>query len=165
VIKKVVLRLAIGLGSILGIVVVIVGGIRLFSDGPIEMLPGGKMSGTVSLESFPEFDNRSNDFIELQVEGWRPSSRTVIGFLHAENLYIPSVQAESKLWPQSVLNKPEVVVRYRGILYPRKASRITDPTLIFQLRKAAAELETVVSTPELFAADTTWFFRLEPIVE
>jgi len=165
VIKKVVLRLAVGLGAILGIAVLFVGGIRLFSDGPVEILPGGPMSGTVSFENFPGFGNRSSDFIELQVEGWRPSSRTVIGFLHTEDLYIPSVRAESKWWPQSVLSKPEVIVRYRGILYQRRASRITDPALILQLRKATAEVETLVSTPEMFTADTTWFFRLEPIVD
>jgi hypothetical protein len=159
-----VLRLAVGLGSILGIAVVIVVGIRLFSDGPVEILPGGPMSGTVSFKNFPGFGDRSSDFIELQVEGWRPSSRTVIGFLHTGNLYIPSVRAESKSWPQRVLNEPQVIVRYHGILYPRKASRITEPELILQLRKATAEVETLVSTPEMFTADTTWFFRLEPIV-
>ena len=164
-IKKVVLRLAVGLGAILGIAVLIVGGIRLFSDGPVEILPGGPMSGTVSFENFPGFGNRSSDFIELQVEGWRPSSRTVIGFLHTEDLYIPSVRAESKWWPQRVLNEPEVIVRYRGFLYPRRASRITDPALILQLRKATAEVETLVSTATMFTAETTWFFRLEPIVD
>ena len=164
-IKKVVLGIAVGLGTILVIAAVIVGGIRLFSDGPVEVLPGGPMSGTVSLENFPGFGNRSSDFIELQVKGWRPSSRTVIGFLYTEDLYIPSVRAESKWWPQRVLSEPKVAVRYRGILYPRRASRITDPTLILQLRKVAAEVETLVSTPDMFTADTTWFFRLEPIVD
>ncbi len=160
-----VLRLAAGLGCILGIAVVIVGGIRLFSDGPVEILPGGPMSGTVSLEKFPGFGNRSSDFIELQIDGWRPSSRTVTGFFHAEDLYIPSVRAESKWWPQRVLDEPEVIVRYRGILYPRRATRITDPALIVQLRKATAGVETVVVTPEMFTDDTTWFFRLEPLTD
>jgi len=163
--KKLLLRLVVGLGSVLGIAVVIVVGIRLFSDGPVEILPGGPMSGTVSVENFPGFGNQSSDFIELQVEGWRPSSRTVIGFLHTKNLYVPSVRAKSKSWPQSVLNEPRVIVRYRGILYPRIASRITDPELILQLRKTTSEVETLVSTPEMFTADTTWFFRLEPIVD
>ena len=163
--KKVVLRLAAGSGITLAIAALVVVGVRFFSDGPVAILPGGPMSGTVSFENFPGFGNRSSDFIELQVEGWRPSSRTVIGFLHTENLYIPSVRAESKWWPQRVLNEPQVIVRYRGILYQRRAARITDSALILQLRKAAAEVETLVSTPEMFTADTTWFFRLEPIVD
>jgi len=37
--------------------------------------------------------------------------------------------------------------------------------LILQLRMATAEVATLVSTPEMFTADTTWFFRLEPIVD
>ena len=163
--QKVVLRLAVGIGVTLAVAAVIVGGIRFFSDGPVEILPGGPMSGAVSFESFPGFGERSSDFIELQVEGWRPSSRTVIGFLHNEELYIPSVRAESKWWPQQVLDNPEELVRSRGILYPRRASRIPAPALILQLREATAEVKTLVSTPEMFTADTTWFLRLGPIAD
>jgi hypothetical protein len=77
---------------------------------------------------------------------------------------MPSVQAENK-WPHQVLDNPEVIVRYQDILYPRRASRITDSALILELREAAAGVETLVSTPEMFTADTTWFLRLDPIVE
>jgi hypothetical protein len=163
--KKVALRFAAGLGITLAFAAVIVAGIRLFSDGPVAILPGGPMSGSMALESFPGFGDQSSDFIELQVEGWRPSSRTVIGLLHNQDLYIPSVRAERKWWPQRVLDNPEVIVRYRGILYPRRASRITDSALILQLREATAEVETLVSTPEMFTADTTWYFRLELLVD
>jgi hypothetical protein len=163
-VKKVALRLAVGLGVTLVVAAAMVGGIRLFSDGPVEILPGGPMSGIVSSENFPGFGARSSDFVELQVDGWRPSSRTVIGFLHNGELYVPSVRGESKWWPQQVLEKPEVLVRYRGSLYPRRASRITDPALILQLREATAEVNTLVSTSAMFTADTTWFFKLEPIV-
>jgi hypothetical protein len=163
--QKIALRIAAGLGATLVFALIVVVGIRLFSDGPVEILPGGPMSGAVSFESFPGFGDRTSDFIELQVQGWRPSSRTVIGFLHNEDLYIPSVQAKNKWWPQQVLDDPKVIVRYRGILYPRRASRITDPPVILQLREAIAEVDTLVSTPEMFTADTTWFFKLEPVVD
>ena len=161
--KKVVLRLAAGLGITLAAAALVVVGIRLFSDGPVAILPGGPMSGSMTLKSFPGFGAQSSDFIELQVEGWRPSSRTVIGFLYNKDLYSPSVQAESKWWPHQVLDNPEVIVRYQGVLYPRRASRITDSALILELREATADAETLVSTPEMFTADTTWFFRLDPI--
>ena len=163
--KKVVLKFAAGLGITLAIAAVVVIGIRFFSDGPVAVLPGGPMSGSTTLESFPGFGDQSSDFIELQVEGWRPSSRTVIGFLHNKDLFMPSVQAASKWWPQQVLDNPEVIVRYQGVLYPRRASRITDSALILELREAAADAETLVSTQEMFTADTTWFFRLHPIAD
>ena len=161
--KKVTLRIVIGLGIVLVLAVATIGGIRLFSDGPIEMLPGGAMSGTRSLGGFPDFGDQSSDFIELQINGWVPSSRTVIGFLFDENLYIPSVRAESKWWPKEVLNDPEVIVRYQGILYPSRAIRITDPARILQLHATVVEAETLVSAPEMFIEKTTWFFRLQPI--
>ena len=41
--KKVALRFAAGLGVTIAVAAVIVGGIRLFSDGPVEILPGGPM--------------------------------------------------------------------------------------------------------------------------
>ncbi len=160
--KKALFRLAAGIGAALVVTAIAVAGVRLFSDGPLVILPGGPMSGTVSTESFPGFGERSSDFVELQVDAWRPSSRTVIGFLHDETLYVPSVRGESKWWPQQVLQKPDVIVRYRGILYPHRAYRVVDPALILKLREATAEVETIVSTPEMFTADTTWFFKLEP---
>ena len=161
--KKVAVRVAVGVGIALVLVVTTIAGIRLFSDGPIEMLPGGAMSGTRSLGGFPGFGDQTSDFIELQVNGWVPSSRTVIGFLFDENLYIPSVRAESKWWPEEVLNDPEVIVRYRGILYTRRAIRITDPARILQLHAKVVDAETLVSAPEMFMEKTTWFFRLQPI--
>ena len=161
--KKVGLKIVVGVGIALVLVVATIAGIRLISDGPIEMLPGGAMSGTKSLGGFPGFGDQTSDFIELQVNGGLPSSRTVIGFLFDENLYIPSVRAESKWWPKEVLNNPEVIVRYRGILYPRRAIRITDPARILQLHATVVEAETLVSAPEMFIEKTTWFFRLQPI--
>ena len=161
--KKVVLRIAAGVGIALTLAIGTIAGIRIFSDGPIEMLPGSTMSGTSSLGFFPGFGDQTSDFIELQVNGWVPSSRTVIGFVLDDNLYIPSVRAGSKWWPEEVLNNPEVIVRYRGILYPRRANRITDPARIRHLRTAVVEAETLVSAPEMFMEETTWFFRLEAI--
>ena len=161
--KKVALRIVAGTGIALTLAISTVAGIRLFSDGPIEMLPGGPMSGTSSTENLQGFGNQTSDFIELQVNGWIPSSRTVIGFLLDENLYIPSVRAESKWWPEEVINNPDVIVRYRGILYPRKAIRVTDPELILDLRATVAQAETLVSAPEMFTEETTWFFSLEPV--
>ena len=163
--KKIVLRFVAAFGFTLALAVVIVISIRIFSDGPVEILPGGPMSGSMALESFPGFSDQPSDFIELQVEAWHPSSRTVIGFFHNGDLYIPSVRAGSKWWPQRVLEKPEVIVRYGGILYPNRAYRITDSTLIPQLRDTVAKAETLVSAQEMFMEDTTWFFRLEPIAE
>jgi len=58
--KRVVLRTGVVLGITFAVAAVFVGGIRLFSDGPVEILPGGPMSGTVSSESFPGFGDRSS---------------------------------------------------------------------------------------------------------
>ena len=161
--KKVAVRIAVGVGIALVLAIATIAGIRIFSDGPIEMLPGSTMSGTSSLGGFPGFGDRTSDFIELQVNSWLPSSRTVIGFLFDENLYIPSVRADSKWWPKEVLEDPDVIVRYRGILYPRRATRITDPARIQQLHATVVEAESLVSAPDMFTEKTTWFFKLQPI--
>jgi hypothetical protein len=47
-------RVAIGIGVAIALVGVTVAGIRLFSDGPVAMLPGGPMSGQLSSGSFPD---------------------------------------------------------------------------------------------------------------
>jgi hypothetical protein len=152
-------RVAAGIGVAIALAGVTVCGIRLFSDGPVAMLPGGPMSGQLVSGSFPGFEQPPGGLIELQVEGWRPSSRTVIGFLHEGNLYVPAVRAESKMWPELVLANSEVIVRHRGNLYERRAKRITDSGLISRLRETAPDTGRL--TPEMFAADTTWYFRLD----
>ncbi len=159
--RTIVLRGAVGLGAAIVVVVLALTGIRFLSDGPIAALPGGPMSGLHASGHFPEFDPPPGGLIELQVEGWRPSSRTVIGFLHDGNLYVPAVRAESKRWPKQVLENPDVIVRYMGSLYKRRASRVTDPLLISSIRETVAATERL--TPEIFTAQTTWYFRLDPM--
>lgn len=158
--RTIAFRIAAGVGVAIVLAGVTVAGIRLFSDGPVAMLPGGAMSGQLVSGSSPGFEQPPGGLIELQVEGWRPSSRTVIGFFHEGNLYVPAVRAESKSWPELVLANSDVIVRHRGNLYERKATRITDPELISRLRETVSD--TGRMTPEMFAADTTWYFRLDP---
>ncbi len=157
--KTIVLRGAVGLGAAVVVAALALAGIRFFSDGPIAALPGGPMTGLHASGPFPEFDPPPGGLIELQVEGWRPSSRTVIGFLHDGKLYVPAVRAESKWWPKQVLEKPDVVVRHMGSLYKRRASRVTDPLVMSSLRETVAATERL--TPEMFTAQTTWYFRLD----
>ena len=118
------------------------------------------MSGQLASGTFPGFEQPPGGLIELQVEGWRPSSRTVVGFLYEGNLYVPAVRAESKTWPELAQANSNVVVRHRGSLYERRAKRITDPEHISRLRETAADTGRL--TPQIFAADTTWYFRLDP---
>jgi hypothetical protein len=117
-------RIAAGMGIVIALAGVTVAGIRLFSDGPVAILPGGPMSGQLVSGPFPGFEEPPGGLIELQVEGWRPSSRTVIGFLHEGDLYVPAVRAESKTWPRLVLANSDVIVRHRGNLYEKRARRI-----------------------------------------
>jgi hypothetical protein len=159
--KTIVLRGAVGLAAAIAVAGLTLAGIRFFSDGPIAALPGGPMSGLHASGPFPEFDPPPGGLIELQVDGWRPSSRTVIGFLHRGNLYAPAVGAENKWWPKQVLENPDVIVRHMGSLYKRRASRVTDPLLISSLRETVAATERL--TPEIFSAQTTWYFRLDPM--
>ncbi|MCP4003383.1 MAG: hypothetical protein GY725_04230 [bacterium] len=159
--KGIVLRGAVGFGAAIVVAALALAAIRFFSDGPIAVLPGGPMSGPHASGPFPEFDTPPGGLIELQVEGWRPSSRTVIGFLHDGNLYVPAVRAESKWWPKQVLENPGVFVRHMGSLYKRRASRVTDPLLMSSLRETVTATERLSS--EIFTAQTTWYFRLDPM--
>jgi hypothetical protein len=161
-VKRTLSRIAAALVLLVALVAAFVVGVRLFSDGPMAMLPGGPMSGSLTAERFPGFDNSAGERVELEIKGWRRSSRTVLGFLLDGNLYVPSVQAESKWWPARVIANPDVVIRHRGNLYPRVAVRVSDPELIGRLQEVLAGAETLASTPEMFAADSTWYFRLDP---
>jgi hypothetical protein len=147
--------------------VVIVGGLLLaiaalarFSNGPVGPFPGGPLQGPITSGPEPLWSEllADEDSIEFQVNASDPRSLRVWFVLHNGAIHVPSAFAASKEWPAEVEADPRTVLRTRGRLYDRHATRITDAATIEILIEALAEkYDTGRSDP-----DTTWFFRLDP---
>ena len=147
--------------------VVIVGGLVLviamlarFSDGPVGPFPGGPLQGVLTMGPEPAWSSllENEDNIELQVNASDPRSLRVWFVLHNGAVHVPSAWAPRKKWPAQVEADPRVVLRTRGRLYERHATRVTDPAVIDTLIGLVSEKYGAGrGDPE-----TTWFFRLDP---
>ena len=147
--------------------IVIVGGIVFaiamlarFSDGPIGPFPGGPLQGEITRGMEPPWSSllANEDSIELQVNPADPRSLHVWFVLHNGAIHVPSAWAPHKEWPEQVEADPRVVLRTRGRMYDRHATRVTDPATIDTLLGLVSEKYGAGrGDPE-----TTWFFRLDP---
>ena len=154
---RMVRALFLGLVAIAALVVT-VAVLARFSDGPIGPFPGGKLGGaTVSTpvgDWGPILAGVSH--VELEVNPASPRSVTTSYLLHDGALYLPSMFAARKRWPNEVLGDDRVVLRVNGKLYPCRAVRVTDP----------GELRPLVRAFDHDAADdlaklSTWYFRMD----
>lgn len=127
-----------------------------FHDGPLGPFPGGKLSGTVVTDP-PRWSAilAGVSRLELEVNPSHPRSITTSYLLHDDALYVPSVMAARKSWPQQVLADDRVVLRIGGKLYERRAVRVTDPA---ELRAVTGASDPDVPVDAL----STWYFRIDP---
>jgi hypothetical protein len=131
-----------------------------FSNGPVGPFPGGPFKGSLTNGAEPPWSTllANEDSVELQVNPSDPRSVRVWFVLHNGAIHIPSAWAPHKEWPEQVEADPRVVLRARGRLYDRKASRVKDPRMIETLLGLVSQKYGAGrGDPE-----TTWFFRLDP---
>jgi len=146
----------------LAAVVIGIGVIARFSDGPIGPFPGGQLhSGTLVPEASVDWSLATGG--ESQIQGTEPlfvefqlveplGSRTTGVLLYEGQLYVPcdlgflwrrvpapprwmlSLIYRFKRWHEDVVLDGRVVLRMRGKRYERQAVRVTDPKLLAALR-------------------------------
>jgi hypothetical protein len=158
---KVLRGIALGLGALL-LLLVLVGVLARFSDGPLGPFPGGPLvegrlvEGPVGdwafVEAVPE--------IELQLLEPPRSRRTWILF-HEGSAYIPCGFLDLPLWkrwPHEAQADGRGIVRIDGKRYRVRLARVDDPALEEAL---TAELKAKYPSAGDYSGET-WFFRLDP---
>lgn len=104
------------------------------SDGPVEMIPGGPLSGEPERGPEPDWSfAESLDTVELQVSSSPPRSILTGIVVHEGVPYLPVTLAPLKRWPSVLARDPRVVVRIEGRLFEREAVEVTDPELLARL--------------------------------
>src|SRR5690349_20291360 len=106
-----------------------VGVVARFHDGPLGPFPGGRLSGTPVTDASPDWSAvlKGASHLELEVNPASPRSVTTSFAVQGGVLYVPSLFAARKEWPQQVLADGRVVLRVDGKLYRRRAVRVTEP--------------------------------------
>jgi hypothetical protein len=128
--------------------------------GPLAMIPGGKLSGTV--ESVPSDWTFSDEFENVQLET-RPSdpySVNIWGVAVGARFYIASGRGLESTWAKHIETDPNVRLRIGDSLYDLRAVRTDDPQdrvrFLAAVNKKYDEFE-----PDEEQADTAVLYYLE----
>ncbi len=167
-------------------VLVGIGVVARFSDGPIGPFPGGPLrTGTFVSEPDVDWSLAHGSFGEIELQLVEPlGSRTTGVMVHEGQLYVPCDLGFMwrrfsgptrwmlhliwvfKRWHEDALRDGRVVLRIDGKRYERQAVRVTDPELLTTLRLQLENMaERSISGPlpdvQTDPVDI-WFFRMDP---
>ena len=96
--------------------------------GPILMIPGGELSGTVVTDPVDDWSFASNAFLELETRPTDPYSVQLNYIVRDGKLYIDP--AEGKAWLDHLREDPLVRVRLGTQIYPLRAVLAGEPGAI-----------------------------------
>ena len=95
---------------------------------PIERVPGTRLSGELAPDQAPSWTDYGRKQIAVQTSTWYfvPHAVTTTSWVHEGVLYVPCARCEPKRWPKNVERDNRVRLKIDGLLYDRRAIRITD---------------------------------------
>ena len=156
--KKFAKILGIVLGTLVGLIVLLVVGSR-FSDGPlVEMLPGGPFTSGEIVTNAPTDWSYLADRMYVEFESNGRSRKSYIYALDGKAYVGASLGFPPfKTWHEDVLKAPEAVLRIDGKRYPRRLQKIEDPEIRARLEERGKEKYGGSPDP----TSDTWFFRFD----
>lgn len=145
-------KVTIGVGAALVLVYVL---LLVVPIDPVERRPGTRLGGDLAPDQTPEWADRGRKQIAVQTRTWYavPHAVTTTSWIDGGNFYVPCARCPGKHWPSNVARDNRVRLKIDGLLYERRAIRITDP----------AERARVLGTAGRDPASPTAVFRMDPI--
>jgi hypothetical protein len=140
-----------------------VAGVATCADGPLGMLPGGRLRGAESSAPVDGwgFATRARE-IEVEVRPRCPRSIRAWFVVVGGRLYVTAdFLTPWKRWPLQALADPRARVRVAGRLVPVRLVRVTDADTSAALRRALARKYDVREGSWLAGVEV-WFFRVDP---
>lgn len=137
--------------------------VRRFGDGPLGVIPGGRLSGPLAADQNPDWSfTRDVQTIAVEVSPDDPLSVTTWVFTLDGALYVAADFLNPfKSWPERALADPRVRLRIDGQIYERRAVLVENPALIERLRRAIAD-KYQIAEDGLASRVDVWFFRMDP---
>lgn len=130
-------------------------------SNPVGPVAGRALSG--ELVSAPVTDWSFTDehsLIAVETRPAAPHSVTTVCFTHEGALYVPARDGSTKSWPHYAVSDPTARILVGGKIYPVRATRVEDETLIPAMLAAAAEKYDFLSA-DAEIPDDVWLFRME----
>ncbi|MEE9282281.1 MAG: hypothetical protein V3V67_19125 [Myxococcota bacterium] len=137
--------------------------VSLLGLGPCARTPGSLLIGPVATELPDDWsfvDELGTCTIETRPAF--PHSVTVTCYSSEGELYVGSVQAAGKRWPQYVLDDPCVRYRAAGVIYELRATLVENSAERNQIFRARRGLGGRQVPPDLEAPAHYWIFHLGP---
>ena len=121
---------------------------------PVERRAGTRLGGDLAPDQSPAWADRGRKQIAVQTRTWYlvPHAVTTTSWIDGGNFYVPCARCEGKRWPENVARDNRVRLKIDGLLYDRRAIRITDP----------AERARVLGTAGRDPESPTAVFRMDP---
>ncbi|MGE4650031.1 MAG: hypothetical protein AAEJ53_04005 [Myxococcota bacterium] len=131
--------------------------IALACNGPLGLLPGGKLAG--ESRSTPSDWNgvAKSGTVQLETRPEDPYSVNISYRVLDGVLYINAGDTETE-WVKNIAVNPDVVLRLDGSLYSLRAQRVSDPAEIARFGKEWTGQSMFLRDPANF--DEVWVYRL-----
>jgi hypothetical protein len=129
---------------------------------PLGPIPGRELSGDVVAAPVSDWSfTDEHDLIAVETRPAAPHSVTTICIAHEGALYVPASGASAKSWPYYAIADPRVRVKIGDLVYPVRATRVTDESLRPGLLAAARKKYDIGEERPGF--DDVWLFKLESV--
>ena len=95
---------------------------------PVERRPGTRLSGELAPNQTPDWSDYGRKQIAVQTNTWYgiPHAVTTTSWIADGELHVPCARCAGKRWPENVARDDRVRLKVDGLLYERRAVRITD---------------------------------------
>ncbi|MGE4607030.1 MAG: hypothetical protein AAEJ52_09850 [Myxococcota bacterium] len=152
--------------KILGVVVLVLVGVGAAVIGtrsnPLGPIAGRELTGEVVAEPVSDWSfTDEHNLIAVETRPDAPHSVTTICIAHEGALYVPARGASAKSWPYYAIGDPRVRVKIGDLIYPVRATRVTDESLRSGLIAAARKKYDIGEDAEGPELDGVWLFKLE----
>ena len=144
-------KVLVGAGALLVLVYVL---LLVVPIDPVERRPGTRLGGDLAADQAPDWGDYGRKQIAVQTRTWYfvPHAVTTTSWVDDGRFYVPCARCDGKRWPRNVARDNRVRLKIDGMLYDRRAIRITDPA------ERARILGAVGRDPD----SATAVFRMDP---
>jgi len=131
--------------------------IALACNGPLGLLPGGKLAGESRSTPSDWKGVAKSGTVQLETRPEDPYSVNISYRVLDGVLYINAGDTETE-WVKNIAVNPDVVLRLDGSLYSLRAQRVSDPAEIARFGKEWTGQSMFLRDPANF--DEVWVYRL-----
>ena len=132
-------------------------------SNPVGPISGRALSGELVATPITDWSfTDEHSLIAVETRPAAPHSVTTICFTHEGALYVPAQGGSAKSWPHYAVSDPSLRILVGDNIYPVRATRVRDETLIpSMLAAAAAKYDFIAADGEI--PEDIWLFRIDSI--